>query len=130
MIQIWSFCAGRKPSCGGFFAYVCIEKLAFVDYLRTAQKSIKYMIGVCAYIRTSLLVIWIMSVHLFSKITIRNFCACTQKASTSLLRVCLYAQKIQQMIIIQSSNNPIFDVWRPAQKLQVWNTYIPENPYQ
>ena len=39
LIQIWSFCAGRKPSCGGFFAYVCIENLAFVDYLRTAQKN-------------------------------------------------------------------------------------------
>ena len=31
------------------------------------------------------------------------------------------------MIIIKSSNNPIVDVLRPAQKLQVWNTYIPEN---
>ena len=40
LIQIWSFCAGRKTSCGGIFAYVCTEKLAFVDYLRTAQKSI------------------------------------------------------------------------------------------
>ena len=29
------------------------------------------------------------------------------------------------MIIIQSSKNPIVDVLRPAQKLQVWNTYIP-----
>ena len=63
MIQIWSFCAGRKPSHGGFFAYVCIEKFAFVDYLRTAQKSIKYRIGVCALIRTRLLVIWIISAH-------------------------------------------------------------------
>ena len=61
-----------------------------------------------------------------SKITIRNFCACTQKTSTSLLRICVvYAQKIQQMIIIQSSNNPIVDFLRPAQKIQVWNTYIP-----
>ena len=25
---------------GGFFACVCIERLAFVDYLRTAQKSV------------------------------------------------------------------------------------------
>ena len=38
LLQIWSFCAGPKPSCGGFFAHTCIEKLAFVDYLRTAQK--------------------------------------------------------------------------------------------
>ena len=30
------------------------------------------------------------------------------------------------MIIIKSSNNPIVDVLRPAQKLQVWNAYIPE----
>ena len=62
---------------------------------------------------------------LLSEIIIRNFCACTQKSSTSLLRICVYAQKIQQMIIIKSSNNPIVDVLRPAQKLQVWNTYIP-----
>ena len=40
LIQIWSFCVGRKTSCTGIFAYVCTEKLAFVDYLRAAQKSI------------------------------------------------------------------------------------------
>ena len=61
---------------------------------------------------------------LLSKIINWNFCVCTQKSSTSLLRICVYAQKIQQMIIIKSSNNPIVDVLRPAQKLQVWNTYI------
>ena len=61
---------------------------------------------------------------LLTNITIRNFCACTPKYSMSLLRICVYAQKIQQMIIIQSSNNPIVDVLRPAQKLQGWNTYI------
>ena len=33
LIQIWSFCAGRKTSCGGIFAYVCTEQLSFVDYL-------------------------------------------------------------------------------------------------
>ena len=54
-----------------------------------------------------------------SKITFRNFCACTQKPSTSLLRICVYTQKIQQMIIIQSSNNPIVDVLRPVQKLEI-----------
>ena len=43
--------------------------------------------------------------------------------STKDLRI--HAQKIQQMIIIQSSNNPIVDVLSPAQKLQVWNMYIP-----
>ena len=42
--------------------------------------------------------------------------------STKDLRICA---KNQQMIIIKSSNNPIVDVLRPAQKLQVWNTYIP-----
>ena len=44
--------------------------------------------------------------------------------STYDLRICA---KIQQMIIIKSSNNPIVDVLRPAPKLklQVWNTYIP-----
>ena len=34
--------------------------------------------------------------------------------------------RVQYMIMIQSSNNPRVDVLRPAQKLQVWNTYIPE----
>ena len=38
------------------------------------------------------------------------------------LRICA---KNPIMIIIKSSNNPIVDVLRPAQKLQVWNTYIP-----
>ena len=56
------------------------------------------------------------------------FYACTQKSLTSLLRICVYAQKIQQMVIIKSSNNPIVDVLRPAQKLQVWNMYIPDIP--
>ena len=64
---------------------------------------------------------------LLSEIINWNFCACTQKSCTSLLRICVYAQKIQQMIIIKSSNNPKVDVLRPAQKLQVWNTYIPES---
>ena len=40
------------------------------------------------------------------------------------LRICA---KNPIMIIIKSSNNPIVDVLRPAQKLQVWNTYIPGN---
>ena len=39
LIQIWSFCVGHKTSTGGFFAYVCTEKLAFVDYMRTAPKN-------------------------------------------------------------------------------------------
>ena len=38
------------------------------------------------------------------------------------LRICA---KNPIMIIIKSSNNPIVDVLRPAQKLKVWNTYIP-----
>ena len=33
---------------------------------------------------------------LLSKITIRNFCACTQKTSTFLVRICVYAQIIQR----------------------------------
>ena len=49
----------------------------------------------------------------------------TQKSSTYILRICVYAQKIHQMTIIKSSNNPIVDVMRPAQKLQVWKTYTP-----
>ena len=32
---------------------------------------------------------------------------------------------IKKLRICASSNNPIVDVLRPAQKLQVWNTYIP-----
>ena len=62
---------------------------------------------------------------MLSKISLRNFCACTQKVSTSLLRICVYAQKIQEMtIIVQISlNNPIVDDLHPAQKLQIWNTY-------
>ena len=48
LIQIWSFCAGRKTSCSGIFAYVCTEKLSFVDNLRTAQKIHLYRIGVYA----------------------------------------------------------------------------------
>ena len=62
---------------------------------------------------------------LLSKIALRNFCACTQKVYTSLLRICVYAQKIQEMTIIVQNllNNPIVDDLRPAQKLQIWNTY-------
>ena len=55
---------------------------------------------------------------LLSEIIIRNFCACTQKSSTSLLRICVYAQKSNKLLIIKSSNNPIVDVLRPAQTLQ------------
>ena len=36
------------------------------------------------------------------------------KTTASVTRICVYAQKIQQMIIIQSSNNPIVDVLRPV----------------
>ena len=63
MIQIWSFCAGRKTSRGGYFAYVCTEKLAFVDYMRKAQKIHCYRIGVCAYIRGRLHAIWNIFAH-------------------------------------------------------------------
>ena len=63
---------------------------------------------------------------LFSEIIIRNFCTWTQKSSTFLLRICVYAQKkSKQMNIMKTSNNTIVDVLRLAQKLQVWNTYIP-----
>ena len=34
-------------------------------------------------------------------------------------------KKSNKLLIIKCSNNPIVDVLRPAQKLQVWNTYIP-----
>ena len=83
-------------------------------------KTSTSLLRICVY--TQIIQRW---KTLLSKITIRNFCVCTQKTSTSLLMICVYAQKIQQMIIIQSSNNPRVDVLRPAQKLEVWNTYIP-----
>ena len=84
------------------------------------QKTSTSLLKICVY--AQIIQCW---KTLLSKIIIRNFCACTQKSSTSLLRICVYAQKIQQIIIIKSSNNPIVDVLRSAQKLQVWNTYIP-----
>ena len=37
-------------------------------------------------------------------------------------------KKSNKFLIIKCSNNPIVDVLRPAQKLQVWNTYIPDEP--
>ena len=106
------------------------------------------------------------TIYMLYKITIKNFCACTQKnflISIKDLRLCtnnpalegfviqnhyceflsMYAKsftastkdlpicaKMQQLIIlIQSSNNPIVDVLCPVQKLQVWNTYIPESQH-
>ena len=50
-----------------------------------------------------------------------------QKASTSLLGICIYMRKkSNKWLLYKSPNNPIVDVLRPAQKLQVWNMYIPQ----
>ena len=97
-----------------------VSKIIIRNFCACTQKSSTSLLRICVY--AQIIQCW---KTLLSKIIIRNFCACTQKSSTSLLRICVYAQKIQQMIITKSSNNPIVDVLRPAQKLQVWNTYIP-----
>ena len=97
-----------------------LSKIIIRNICVCTQKISTSLLRICVY--AQIIQRW---KTLLSKITIRNFCVCTQKTSTSLLRICVYAQKIQQMIMIQSSNNPIVDVLRPAQKLQVWNTYIP-----
>ena len=97
-----------------------LSKIAIRNFCARTQKTSASLLRICIY--TKILQCW---KTLLSETIIRNFCACTQKTSTSLRRICVYAQKIQPMIIIKSSNNPIVDVLRPAQKLQVWNTYIP-----
>ena len=105
---------------------ICANNPALEDFViirnfcACTHKSSTSLLRICVY--AQIIQCW---KTLISKIIMRNFCACTQKSSTSLLRICVYAQKIQQMIIIKSSNNPIVDVLRPAQKLQIWNTYIP-----
>ena len=99
-----------------------LSEIIIRNFCACTQKSSTSLLRICAYAQK--IQCWRT---LLSEIIIRNFCACTQKSSTSLLRICVYAQKIQQMIIIKISNNPIVDVLRPAQKLQVWNTYIYSN---
>ena len=97
-----------------------LSKIKIRNFCACTQKTSTSLLRI--YVYAQIIQCW---KTLLSKIVIRNFCTCTQKSSTSLLRICVYAQKIQQMIIIKSSNNPIVDVLRPAQKLQVWNTHIP-----
>ena len=99
-----------------------LSKIIIRNFCACMQKTSTSLLLICVY--AQIIQCW---KTLLSEIIIRNFCACTQKSSTSLLRICVYAQKIQQMIIIKCSNNPTVDVLRPAQKLQVWNTYIPES---
>ena len=99
-----------------------LSEVIIRNFRACTRKSSTSLLRICVYAQ---IIQWWKT--LLSEIIIRNFCACTQKSSTSLLRICVYARKIQQMIIIKkNSNNPIVDVLRPAQKLQVWNTYIPE----
>ena len=98
-----------------------LSQIIIRNFCACTQKSSTSLLRICVYAQK----IQCCGKTLLSEIIIRNFCACTQKSSMSLLRICVYAQKIQHMIIIKSSNNPIVDVLRPAQKLQVWNTYIP-----
>ena len=126
-VQRWIICAYKQVShrdTDVFANNPALEDFViqnrYLEFLRTYAKNFHVSIKdlrICAKTQC-----W---KTLLSEIVIRNFCACTQKSSTSLLRICVYAQKIQQMIIIKSSNNPTVDVLRPAQKLQVWNTYIP-----
>ena len=97
-----------------------LTEIIIRNFCACMQKSSTSLLWICVY--AQIIQRW---KTLLSEIIIRNFCACTQKSSKFLLRICVYAQKIQQMIIIKSSNNPIVDVLRPAQKLQVWNVYIP-----
>ena len=97
-----------------------LSEIIIRNFCACTQKCSTSLLRICVYTQKSQC--W---KKLLSEIINLNFCACTQKSSTSLLRICVYGQKIQQMIIIKSSNNPIVDVLRPAQKLQVWNTYIP-----
>ena len=130
-IIIRNFCACTRKSSTSLLR-ICVyaqiiqcwktllSKIIIRNFCACTQKSSTSLLRICVYAQN--IQCW---KTLLSKIIIRNFCACTQKSSTSLLRICVYAQKIQQMIIIKSSNNPIVDVLRPAQKLQVWNTYIP-----
>ena len=72
-----------------------------------------------------------------SKIIIRNFCACTRKSSTSLLRICVYAQIIQcwktllSKIIIrnfcactQKSSTSLLRICVYAQIIQCWKTLL------
>ena len=88
LIQIWSFCVGRKTSTGGFFAYVCTDRLAFVDYMRTApknpliqdwslfvdtQKAISYLDHFCA--RKVGVFAFIRNLDLKMKITCLMICA-------------------------------------------------------
>ena len=129
-VQRWIICTYEQIAHRGM-SVICVRTQVFIvmalvfqcwvicaynqvqvirNFCARTQKTSKSLLRVCVYV---------------SKIIVRNFCACTQKSSTSLLRICVYAQKIQQMIIIKSSNNPMVDVLRPAQKLQIWNTYIP-----
>ena len=98
-----------------------LSQIIIRNFCACTQKSSTSLLRICVYAQK----IQCCGKTLLSEIIIRNFCACTQKSSMSLLRICVYAQKIQHMTIIKSSNNPIVDVLRPAQKLQVWNTFIP-----
>ena len=130
-ITIKDFCA-RTQKTSSSLLRICVyaqiiqrwktllSKITIRNFCASTQKTSTFLLRICVYAQ----IIQCWKTLLF-KIIIRNFCACTQKTSTFQLRICVYAHKIQQMIIIQSSNNPIVDVLRPAQKLQVWNTYIP-----
>ena len=98
-----------------------LSEIIIRNFCACTQKISTSLLRICVY--AQIIQCWKI---LLSEVIIRNFCACTQKSPTSLLRICVYAQKIQQMTLIKSPNNPIVDVLRPAQKLQVWNTYIPD----
>ena len=58
MIQIWSFCAGRKPSCGGFLLMCALKNLLL--WVICVQRKNSLSTGL-VFVR--LLVFWIISAH-------------------------------------------------------------------
>ena len=84
-----------------FGASVIAQNPAIAEYFKGNYKIV-INLGVSAHVRenftrlykdSQIIQLW---KTLLSKITIRNFCACTQKSSTPLLRICVYAQIIQR----------------------------------
>ena len=96
-VQRWIICAYKQVShrdTDVFANNPALEDFViqnrYLEFLRTYAKNFHVSIKdlrICAKIQC-----W---KTLLSEIIIRNFCACTQKFSTSLLRMCVYAQKIQ-----------------------------------
>ena len=76
------------------------------------KKTCMSLLGICLY--AQIIQRW---KTLLSKITIRNFCACTQKSfhvATKDLRI--YAPTIQQIIIVQKRKNSKSGCFAPCAK--------------